>query len=50
MDMLMYQQAQDGNTNAKFIKNSRSMLSKYFKSEPARINAINYIMDSIEKS
>jgi hypothetical protein len=50
MDMLMYQQAQDWNTNAKFIKNSWSMLSKYFKSEPARINAINYIMDSIEKS
>ena len=50
MDMLMYQQAQDWNVNAKFIKNSWSMLTKYMKSEPARINAINYIMDSINKS
>ena len=50
MDMLMYQQAKDGNVNAKFIKNSRTMLSKYFKSEPARIDAISYVMWSIENS
>jgi hypothetical protein len=50
MDMLMDQQAKDGNVNAKFIKNSWSMLSKYMKSEPARIDAISYVMNSIENS
>ena len=50
MDMIMYQQAREGNVNAKYIKNSWTMLSKYFKSEPARLNAINYVMDSIEHS
>lgn len=46
----MYQQAKEWNVNAKYIKNSRSMLSKYFKSEPARLNAISYTMWSIENS
>ena len=50
MDMIMYQQAKDWNVNARYIKNSLTMLSKYFKSEPARINAIDYIMNSIENS
>lgn len=50
MDMIMYQQAKEWNVNAKYIKNSRSMLSKYFKSEPARLNAISYTMWSIENS
>ena len=50
MDMIMYQQAKVGNVNAKFIKNSWTMLSKYFKWEPARMNAIRYVMDSIERS
>ena len=50
MDMIMYQQARDWNVNAKYIKNAWTMLSKYFKSEPARMNAIAYTMNSIENS
>lgn len=50
MDMIMYQQAKQWNVNAKYIKNGWTMLSKYFKSEPARLNAIDYVMHSIENS
>lgn len=50
MDMIMYQQARDWNVNAKYIKNSWTMLSKYFKSEKARMWAIDYTMHSIENS
>lgn len=50
MDMIMYQQAKEWNVNAKFIKNSWAMLSKYFKNEPARINAITYTMNSIDNA
>ena len=50
MDMIMYQQAKTGNVNAKYIKNSWSMLAKYMKSEPARMNAISYIMNTINNS
>ena len=50
MDMIMYQQAKEGNVNARYIKNSWSMLSKYFKSEEARLNAIEYTMNTIEHS
>ena len=50
MDMIMYQQAREWNVNAKYIKNSWTMLSKYMKDPSARINAIDYIMHTIENS
>jgi len=50
MDMLMYMQAREWEVHSSYIKNSWTMLSKYFKTESARITAVDYVLWSIENA
>jgi hypothetical protein len=50
MDMLMYMQAKEWEVHSSYIKNTWTMLSKYFKTESARITATEYVLWSIDNA